>query len=81
MNIGEGDFETVTLVLIGNAGLIAYVWYCVQHGYIWNRSDRIERRKRPVEFKWHLRLFILFEVIFVSFLFTTGRVPHGADWG
>jgi hypothetical protein len=68
MNSNHDAFGTYSLLLILQAGLVAYVWYCVRHGYILVYLRRIERRKQPLTFKWHLGVFILFEAFLLPWL-------------
>lgn len=68
MNTDQNGFGIYSVVLIVQAGLIAYVLYCVRHGYIWSHLTRIEKRKRPLAFKWHLRGFIVFEALFLPWV-------------
>jgi hypothetical protein len=62
----EADQNRLALVglsLLGQLWLALYVYACVRRGFIWVRSYRIERKKKPVHFKWALRSYILFAAI------------------
>lgn len=50
--------------------LAAYVYWCVRRGFVWLRSERVERKKNPTKFKIVLGGYIVFSAgLFVFTLY------------
>jgi hypothetical protein len=67
MNEANNQSAGFVFSLVLQLGLAVYVYWCVRHGFISLRSERIYRKKNPRKFKILLGSYLIFATALGAF--------------